>query len=112
MAPHSNRDWSGEQAIFIFHDLGVDYITEQLYFSSLNSTIQWLHHSVVNFIYNAEDNSPTSSRPPFKLYSFLNLVAENRMCAYFLLVVIQTISLLSVLFSEHGIKKMKLCAAI
>ena len=34
------------------------------------------------------------------------------MCAYFLLVVIQTISLLSVLFSEHGIKKMKLCAAI
>ena len=33
-----NVDWSCEQAILVFHDLKVDYITEQLYFYSINST--------------------------------------------------------------------------
>ena len=36
-----NRDWSCEQAIIVPHDLRVDYITEQLYFYSMNSTVQW-----------------------------------------------------------------------
>ena len=35
-----NRDWSCEQAIIVPHDLRVDYITEQLYFYSMNSTGQ------------------------------------------------------------------------
>ena len=39
-------DWSCEQAIFVLHDLRVDYVTEQpqLYFSSMNSTIQWFSY--------------------------------------------------------------------
>ena len=32
---------SCEQAIFVLHDVRVDNITEQLYFYSMNSTIQW-----------------------------------------------------------------------
>ena len=36
-----NRDWSCEQAIFVLHNLRVYYITEELYFHSMNSPIQW-----------------------------------------------------------------------
>ena len=36
-----NRDQSSEKAIFVLYDLRVDNITEQLYFYSMNSPIQW-----------------------------------------------------------------------
>ena len=35
-----NKDWSCDRAIFILHDWWVGYITEKLYFSSINGTIQ------------------------------------------------------------------------
>ena len=37
-----NKNWSCDRAIFILHDSWVGCITEKLYFSSMNGTIQWL----------------------------------------------------------------------
>ena len=40
------RDRSCEQAIFVLHDLRVDYIAEHLYFYSMISPIQWVQCSM------------------------------------------------------------------
>ena len=54
-----------EQAIFVFHDLRVDQITEQLDFYSMNSTIQCLRLSLVKDHINDATKSNQASEKTF-----------------------------------------------